>query len=224
MTAAPDPAPRRTQAERSASTRARLIEAAIEALHQVGYSATSTTLVADRAGVSRGAMLHHFPTKVALMTAVVRATYEADMAAYDAVTAQIEDVEARFPAVIAAAGERFRTPYGVAQTELWNATRSDRELAEAIAPIHEELDARSLRLLKGWFLACAGDDGGAETEALNFLILAALRGMALESAFGSGADTARAATGLLQQLMTSRLAALKAQRTVLPAEAAKVAG
>jgi AcrR family transcriptional regulator len=212
MTDVPVPAPRRTQAERSASTRARLIEAAIEALHQVGYAATSTTLVADRAKVSRGAMLHHFPTKVALMTAVVRATYEADIAAYEAVTAGIADVEARFPAVIAAAGQRFRTPAGVAQTELWNATRSDRELAEAIVPLHEELDARSLRLLKGWFLVCTGDDGGAQSEALNLLILASLRGLALESAFGGPARTAEAAVGLLQQLMTAQLDALKARR------------
>ena len=54
------PRPRRTQAERSAETRQRLIAAAIDALCRLGYAATSTVLVADNAGVSRGAMLHQF--------------------------------------------------------------------------------------------------------------------------------------------------------------------
>ena len=43
--------------------RARLLEATVELLVERGYAGTSTTLVSERAGVSRGAQLHHFPTK-----------------------------------------------------------------------------------------------------------------------------------------------------------------
>src|SRR5688500_14099942 len=65
------PKVRRTQEERSATMRARLLDATIDCLIDLGYSATTTTVIADRAGVSRGAQLHHFPTKAELVSAAV---------------------------------------------------------------------------------------------------------------------------------------------------------
>ena len=62
---------RRTQEERSAATRAKLLDATIDCLIELGYAGTTTTLIAERAGVSRGAQLHHFPSKDALYRAVV---------------------------------------------------------------------------------------------------------------------------------------------------------
>jgi len=62
---------RRTQAERSAGTRARLLDATIACLHDLGYARTSTPEIARRAGLSRGAQLHHFPTKAELVTSAV---------------------------------------------------------------------------------------------------------------------------------------------------------
>ena len=52
--------------------RARLLEATVELLVEKGYAGTSTTLVSERAGVSRGAQLHHFPTKQDLVVAAVQ--------------------------------------------------------------------------------------------------------------------------------------------------------
>lgn len=54
---------RRSQEERSAETRARLMDAALEILHERGYLRTTTADVADGAGVSRGALSHHFDSK-----------------------------------------------------------------------------------------------------------------------------------------------------------------
>ena len=51
--------------------RARLLEATVECLVERGFAGTSTTLVSERAGVSRGAQLHHFPTKNDLVVAAV---------------------------------------------------------------------------------------------------------------------------------------------------------
>ena len=48
------------QAQKSASTRTQIIEAAIKCFIECGYSRTTTTLIAEKAGLSRGAMLHHF--------------------------------------------------------------------------------------------------------------------------------------------------------------------
>jgi AcrR family transcriptional regulator len=61
------PAGRRTQEERSAATRERLLDATIECLVELGYAGTTTTEVVRRAGVSRGAQVHHYPTKAELV-------------------------------------------------------------------------------------------------------------------------------------------------------------
>ena len=62
---------RPTKAERGAATRARLLDATLECLVELGWSGTSTTEVVRRAGVSRGAQVHHYPTKEDLVLAAV---------------------------------------------------------------------------------------------------------------------------------------------------------
>ena len=65
------PRVRRTQAERSQETRARILEAAAELMHKRGYAHFRTAEVAQLAGVSRGAQLHHFSTKEKLVFATL---------------------------------------------------------------------------------------------------------------------------------------------------------
>lgn len=62
---------RHTQAERSAATKARLLDATVECLADLGWAGTSTTEVVRRAGVSRGAQVHHYPTKDDLVLAAM---------------------------------------------------------------------------------------------------------------------------------------------------------
>jgi len=68
MTTAPARAP---QQDRSRATRARLLEAAIACLAELGWTASTVAVVAERAGVSRGAAQHHFPTRESLFTAAL---------------------------------------------------------------------------------------------------------------------------------------------------------
>jgi AcrR family transcriptional regulator len=70
-TVASEPQHRRTKAQRSAATRVRLLDATIDCLVELGWSGTSTTEVVARAGVSRGAQVHHYPTKEELVVAAV---------------------------------------------------------------------------------------------------------------------------------------------------------
>jgi len=62
---------REPQQDRSRATRARLLQSAITCLAELGYSASTVAVVAEHAGVSRGAAQHHFPTREALFTAAL---------------------------------------------------------------------------------------------------------------------------------------------------------
>jgi len=63
------PKKRRTQEERSTETKKRLLEATIDCLNELGFNKTGTVEIARRAGVSRGALVHHFPSKHNLIVA-----------------------------------------------------------------------------------------------------------------------------------------------------------
>jgi len=86
--------PRRTQAERTATTRARLLDAAIDVLVDLGYARASTQEIARRAGVSRGAQLHHFPTREALVVAAVEHLVERRLAEFLTVDREAEAAQA----------------------------------------------------------------------------------------------------------------------------------
>src|SRR3954453_15990557 len=68
MPANPD---RRTQQERTAATRGLVIDATVASLVGVGYAGPTISRVQERAGVARGTLLHHFPTRADLLVAVV---------------------------------------------------------------------------------------------------------------------------------------------------------
>jgi AcrR family transcriptional regulator len=64
------PEPRRNQAERTAATRARLLDAGRTLFANDGYAAVSTQAIVDAAGVTRGALYHQFADKAGLFDAV----------------------------------------------------------------------------------------------------------------------------------------------------------
>lgn len=90
--------PRRTQAQRTEETRAALVDATIRAIRDDGYRATTTRRVAEYAGVSLGAVAHHFPTRAALIEA-----------ALDEVAARVaRDLEAEIGALAGVTSTRSR--------------------------------------------------------------------------------------------------------------------
>lgn len=135
--------PRRTQESRSAETRARLLEAAILSLHSRGYAATTTMAVAADAKVSRGAMLHQFPTKVDLMLFVVESVYAEEMDLYLAKLGGIEDAKERLMALPEVAWEVLSRPSGVAVLEILQGARSDDELARRLKPLQITIEKDS---------------------------------------------------------------------------------
>ena len=100
-----DKLPRRTQAERSEAMRGRLAQAAYETIAAGGLNALRMRNVADHAGVSQGALLHHFPDKKALILATVE---QALSYARDASTSRRDAAGESREAVLVAMLEEFR--------------------------------------------------------------------------------------------------------------------
>lgn len=132
------------QAEKSAETRRRLMEAAVACLHAKGYAAVSTEDVLKAAGVSRGAMLHQFPTRADLMVAVVQGAYREEVAAYARLLSAIADPDERLGAIPEIAWDVLGRPAGVAVLEILQASRSDDELGSRLRPVQEQIEADSL--------------------------------------------------------------------------------
>jgi AcrR family transcriptional regulator len=57
---------------RTAVSRRRILDAALEGLVEAGYAGASTLMVQRRAGMSRGGLLHHFPSKDDLFVAAAQ--------------------------------------------------------------------------------------------------------------------------------------------------------
>ena len=125
-------AARRTQAERRASMRARLLDATIDCLSRLGYSRTTTTEVAERAGVSRGAQLHHFPTKAELVTNAVERLFERRHAEFVRAMAGLPAGADRPAAAIDLLWSTVSGPPFHAWLELAVAARTDPELAPSV--------------------------------------------------------------------------------------------
>jgi AcrR family transcriptional regulator len=134
---------RRTQAERSATTRAAILDATVASLVEGGYSGTTTTEVARRAGVSAGALLHHFPSKIDLLYAAVGRLFDDRNAEYREAMATLPRGEGRLDAAIDVLWQMFAGPTFVAWTELWVAARTDPELAGSVTRLDKEFMAAS---------------------------------------------------------------------------------
>ena len=130
MVAAPA---RRTQAQRRAVTQARLLEATIECLAELGYAGTTTTEVARRAGLSRGAQLHHFGTKAELVSAAMEHLHLRLVEEFRTAMASLPPGADPLDASIDVIWEMYSTPLLLAWMELSLAARNDEELRAGMA-------------------------------------------------------------------------------------------
>jgi AcrR family transcriptional regulator len=135
---------RRTHAERSATTRAKLLEAAIDCLHRYGYGATSTVLVTKTARLSRGAMQHQFPTKVDLMLAVIEYAMAEQDKERRLLLREYERGYTRFMAASEVVWKTALSPKALALLELEIGARSDPELGERAPAIFHAAAQRQL--------------------------------------------------------------------------------
>jgi AcrR family transcriptional regulator len=169
----------RTNAERTATARFKLITAAIDCLQGVGYTATSTLMIAQAAAVSRGAMLHHFPTKVDLMLAVVAHVIECQKQFYTTELFKLARGRERYVAITGLTWTAWSQPSGIAVIEIMIAARSDAALAERLPPLLQELETSQREDV--WAIAkSAGITDRDTVEASVQINLAAIRGLCID--------------------------------------------
>lgn len=168
---------RRTQEQRSAQTRARLLDATIECLVQYGYSGTTTPRVAEMAGVTRGAQVHHFGSKNDLVIAALAHLAQKRTAALAGNVADLPATEDPIGAVLDLLWDLHQGPMFIAAVELWVAGRTDPALGSEVAKF-ESIVATNLTTAVGRLVPQQ-----IHKQMLDFLYTAmdALRGILISS-------------------------------------------
>lgn len=150
-------------------------------------------LVAKTAGVSRGAMLHQFPTKHDLMAYVVEAVFEDELDLYADLLKGTEGPAERLIAYPEAAWKVLSQPSAVAVQEILQGSRGDAVLVERLKTIQANVEAAARERLKSEF------PGGIASDLFR-LIVSAARGLAISQVLNEGVDVS-GAIRMLQALI-----------------------
>ncbi|TKK78542.1 TetR family transcriptional regulator [Kribbella jiaozuonensis] len=135
------------QQDRSRATRQRLLEAAVESLAEVGYAATTVSVVATRAGVSRGAAQHHFPTRADLFAAAVEYMTEVRLAEIRAQAAGLPSGAGRTEAIVGMLADVYTGPLFRAALHLWVAASTEDALQRQIVRLESHVGRQAHRAL-----------------------------------------------------------------------------
>ena len=176
-----------SNAERSHATRAALLDATITALIRFGYHGATSTRIAEISGLTRGAQMHHFKTKPALVAAALLHLHARQVEQWNSV---LDDMGAHITVqrFIDVMWQSFEDELWLAASELWIAARTDQQLREALVPAEREIGQRiredlGPRLRASHAGAAATKISARRTSTLIGLITATMRGIALHEAF-----------------------------------------
>lgn len=166
------------QEERRRGTQRKLTSAVVECLDRFGYAQTSISTVQDAAGVSRGALQHHFPSKLSLISGTARAVLDTALDRTEGVRASKgESLEEQLMIYWTSVVD---TPAGRAFLEILTAARTDDDLREAVREVVTDwetgLTAATFERFVGRPVSASAED----VEALWGVSRAFLRGMLLE--------------------------------------------
>ena len=198
---------RRTQSSRSAATRARLLEAALECLVEGGYGRLSTVDICKRAGVSRGAQLHHYPTKAELVAAAVEHVFVQRHAEFRGLLGE-HSADRDGPgspalsadSAFAALWEIYSGPTLYAWLELIVAARTDPDLKPLVAAVNERFFAEA-RATLCHFLGIDPTDDDPRIAAATRLVLSVFDGLAMNHILEGDRDRVMAVLTNLQPLL-----------------------
>ncbi|MBC6449558.1 TetR/AcrR family transcriptional regulator [Actinokineospora xionganensis] len=137
---------RQPQQDRSRATRQRLLAAAIDCLAELGWTGSTVSVVAERAGVSRGAAQHHFPTREDLVTAAIEYVAEERLAHLRQGLPDLPPGRDRTEFVVDTIGEMYASKLFSAALQLWVAASSDAQLREKVVPLEARVGREAHRM------------------------------------------------------------------------------
>ena len=169
------------QAEKSAMTRSAILEATIQCLLELGYANTTTALIANYAGVSRGAMMHHFPSRISVMRAVIDYLHVLRLQEYRDLMVDIDDPQSSLTdkairESVEAAWRYVNLPSFLAYQEMLAASRTDGELRQIIEPVEKDFEKQFLDTVKAVFPHW---QNLARLEGAHVMVQFLMKGMAL---------------------------------------------
>ena len=170
------PSVRRTQQQRSEATRAKLLDATLGCLSDLGYAATTTMAVGERAGVSRGALLHHFPTRATLITAAIENLFKQLDERFQKSFARISQDSDRIDSAINLLWKVYASPEVPPLLELFVAARTDAGLRSGLEPVAIEHRKQLMHVAGEYIL---GGQPSPAFEASLSLCFDAIQGMAM---------------------------------------------
>jgi len=179
--ATPKPRPRRTQQERSAATKGKLIEAALQLLRESGFGVLTVTNVAQRAGLTSGAVQHHFPSSRDLLRGLVEAVYPMLQVSIDHAAIDALPLELRVERIIDAYWTTYQHPDYFVIWELSFGTRSKPELHDFLHSLQTQIGAGIEKDLVQAFKDIGMQRRGA--RKLWMFIGSQLRGLTLHAMF-----------------------------------------
>lgn len=171
--AADRPQSRREQRE---ATRARLLQTAVAVLIERGVAGTTTLEVQQRAGVSRGALLHHFPTHAQLLSATVAELVRQNEAhVWREQGRAVGDPDPLASAIRILTAASAHASY-LAELELWAVARTDAQLRDALRTVERDALKENERVMAQLFAAVSDRPGYSAVVSLSIEFA---RGLAL---------------------------------------------
>ncbi|MFF7312765.1 TetR family transcriptional regulator [Streptomyces sp. NPDC008137] len=147
--------------DRSRATRQRLLEAAVACLAEHGWAGSTVSVVAERAGVSRGAAQHHFPTREDLFTAAVEYVAEERSTALRALFP--DGASGDRHAVVAALVDLYTGPLFRAALHLWVAASNEDQLRPRVTELESRVGRETHRIAVDLLAADESVPGVRET-------------------------------------------------------------
>ncbi len=169
---------RLTQDEKTAETRRRLLDSAILCLIDRGYANTTTSEVAERAGLSRGAQLYHFPRKEELLTSAVAHLFHLMFSEMKEKVGRLTNENDRRAAAIDLLWEIANGPLATAWIELVVASRTDSYLRDTVTAVNDRMAEFIDQSFKELFPRPEG--AGADYDLIPQMVVMILEAMALE--------------------------------------------
>jgi AcrR family transcriptional regulator len=172
------------QAEKSHLMQTQILEATMQCLIEIGYAQTTTDKIALKAGVSRGAMTHHFKSRAAVFSAAAKYITDLRAVEYDDAIGKVKALSDGVPVLenmretITLLQKYYARPSFIALHELLRGARTDKGLNAVMVPLEEALDKKISATVLNRFPVW-GEVPGA-SELLRDLIFSTLQGIAID--------------------------------------------